>query len=264
MNLEDFGSESHPIRCSYIPKIFQCPLRAVMEFNHDCEDTSGPAADTGSAVHKAIEEWYRHRFSVKDAVQAMALALPQFPQADLRDAESQFVHYAADPRNAQAKIIACEKEVEFTLDCSPNDATGKRIYIRGTLDQIRDEGGVFRLWDVKTSKRQGLTILREHLLQQAAYMYGASAMLGRIVQPGGVIMTRKYGPKNDPRTSPMGVYFHYALSYDAMMLALDGLRDIVANIRSGAVWANPGDYCEWCPMGGHDACLPKFLNMVTK
>lgn len=255
MNLSEFGSVKYPIRASFIPKIFQCPLRAVLMFMKECEDSSGPAADTGSAVHEAIEQWYRNKFAVRDAVEAMRLSLPKFPLADMHDAEQQFLCYAADPRNARAKIIASEEEIRFTI--------GDDIHIWGHLDQVRDNDGKFQLYDVKTSKRHGLTIMREHALQQAAYCVGMTAKLGRTVHPGAIIMTRQYMRKGcDPRTSPVGVYFEYAYSYDCCKIMLDGLIDIVQLIRSGSMWANPGDYCEYCPAGGPDYCLPKFLKMV--
>src|SRR5688572_30748388 len=111
-NLSEFASQSNPIRCSAIPKLFQCPFRAVMEFMAICdEDTSGPAADTGSALHHAIALWHKQGTEVKEAIRQMREALPTFPLADLDDAERQFLHYCLDPRNRTAKIVACEEPI---------------------------------------------------------------------------------------------------------------------------------------------------------
>jgi hypothetical protein len=263
--LSDFANAANPVRVSSLPNLIKCPFRAVMMYLDDPEDTSGQAADTGSAVHKAAQLWHAHGMTVEGAIKGMADSLPDYPQADLSDAESQFLAYALDPRNTRAKIVACEKEVVFSLPPSEKDPTQTPVFVRGHLDQIReDEDGVLKLYDIKTSKRPGITIRNEHAYQIAAYCIGATELLKRPVHPGAVIMTRGYLKRGvDPREQPSGVFFNYPWNLDRCKVLVSGVADVVAMIRSGTVWASPGDYCNWCPMKAPDFCIERLYELAV-
>jgi hypothetical protein len=233
-------------------------------YNMADDDSSGPAADTGSAVHKACEAWHGQGLTVKDAIKSMKDNLPLYPQADLADAETNFLAYALDPRNQKAKIIAVEKEIRFTLDPADHDPTGHKIHVKGTLDQIREENGVLKLYDVKTSKFPGMAVWAQHAYQIAGYCVGATQSFGRDVHPGGIILTRGYLRKGiDPRSSPPDVFFKYPYDLARARVLLSGVADMVALVRSGYVFANPGQYCSWCPMRGHDYCVDKLYELTV-
>lgn len=228
------------------------------------EDTSGPAADTGSAMHAAVAEWHKtNRKSVRDAINAMRSRLIEFPAADLPDAELQFQCYADDPRNHITPIII-EHKLTFKLDPATEDPTGQPITVIGTVDQVREEDGVLKIWDLKSSKKMGFDILVTSLLQVTAYALGATQLLGKCVHPGGIIRTRGYITGGTARqASPMGVFYHAFWSfYDAPAL-LASVQHAVAAVRMGRITLMPGEYCRWCPSLSPEKCLPSLQETMT-
>lgn len=230
------------------------------------EDSSGPAADTGTAVHAAVEYWHTHREVAEPIVASMkevaAKCRDLFPLADLDDAERQFRAYCADPRNQTAIIVKTEQKVSFTIPAHETDETKQEIVITGTLDQIRKEGGVYSVHDIKTSKRPGWDLLNDHAMQIAAYSIGATQLMGCDVQPGSLIRTRGYLVRGvDPAKKPPGVFFYFPWTLRDAPLILDAIRITVANIRNGYVVVGPGQECNWCPAGGLQSCLPKLIQL---
>ena len=132
----------------------------------------------------------------------------------------------------------------------------------GTLDQVRIVDGVARLWDIKTSKKDPLFLLRKHGMQLAAYCVGATIKLGRPVQPGGVLCPRRY-KSSGPSTSP--VFYHAAWTLDDAEQILLPVRLKVSEIRRGIVYHMPNDGCDWCVGRSPDLCLPKLksLNLIS-
>lgn len=255
--MSDFGSEEYPLRCSALPTLPRCTWRATMLHLGLISDDSGKAADTGSAVHRAVEVWHKEK-DVAGALAAVRAHLSDFPQADLDEVRLHFTPYANDPRNAECDLVHNELPVKFRLPPHESDPTGSPIFVRGTLDQIRRERGQLFLWDVKTSQKDGWTLAHEHALQLAAYCRGASETLGVTVYPGGIIRTRGYRTRGAPpaETRPPGVFFGAPFATHQIDALLESVRLAVAQIRGGSVQLGPGEWCSYCPAMGLDSCLP--------
>lgn len=253
-DLSLFASEAFPLRCSALALLVKCPWRAVQMFLDMANDTSGIAADTGSAVHKAIAHWHTNERGYKGAIKAMTDSLREYPLADLHDAELHFRLYAEDPRNQEAEIVAVEKKVTFKIPSA--DLTQKEIYIVGTLDQIRRENGRLVLWDVKTGAKEGFTMIHEHSIQLAAYCIGATEVLGESVHPGGLIRTRGYRKRGVSSVSPDGVFWSVPWNLSDASILLEPVQEVVSRIRKGVLTLGPGDHCTYCPALGIDNCLP--------
>lgn len=257
MDMQNFASESYPLRCSALPLLVTCPLRASLMFSRMLTDESGKAADTGSAVHKAIEVWHTNGQDARDALKSMEAAIADYPLADLHDAALHFRPYIADPRNIEAEIVVVEKKITFALSPAETDETGKMIYVTGTLDQIRREHGRCYLYDVKTGQKyDGWTMMHTHALQIAAYCVGATQCLGYDVLPGAIIATRGYRKRGVQEVDPPGVFYQFAWGLPECHRLLDSVRHTVADIRSGRISIGPGEHCSFCPARGLDTCLP--------
>lgn len=222
------------------------------------QDTGGKAADTGSAVHKAIATWHGNGFNVTEALAAMREGVQQYPLADLGDAELHFRPYCRDPRNAVPLAIGTTAERKVTLSLPPheNDPTRQPIVVQGTLDQLRQDGAV---WDVKTGKSHGgWDMLHDYALQLAAYAVASGT------RPGGIIRTYGYRVRGaaDAESQPDGVFFESPWSLEECVMMLDAVRIVVAHIRAGEVWAGPGTHCGWCPARGLENCLPRMRELT--
>lgn len=257
-DLISFGTAEYPLRCSALPLLIRCPLRAVLLHMRYATDSSGKAADTGSAAHKAVAVWHTNGRKYAAAVKAMKEALADYPLADLHEAELHFRPYTEDPRNQTAEVVAVEQKVSFTLDPAENDPTGELIHCTGTLDQLRSEGGRVFLWDVKTGMSEGWEMSHDHALQVAAYAVGAG------VEPGGVIRTRGYRKRGvKAAEAPPGVFWPALFDRAGADVLLGGVRAVVARVRAGGGWAGPGDWCGYCPAGGLELCVPKLKSLTV-
>jgi hypothetical protein len=221
-------------------------------------DAGGVATDTGSAVHAAVEWW--HATGDADALAKIRGTLgAKFPRADWDDAGRFVTPYTLDPRNAPASVERCEVPVALTLPAADNDPTGESIRIAGTLDQLRrDADGVLQVWDVKTSRTVGgWVLLHNHAIQLAAYTLAAAQTLREQVEPGGIIRAYGYRVRGaaGPETSPDGIFFHASWNSSSSLLLLDAVRTAVAVVRSGKPLPGPGEWCQWCPLGGLENCL---------
>jgi hypothetical protein len=182
--LADFAGPGHPLRASSIPLLMKCPMTAALRFLED-GDSSGVAADTGSAVHKAVHAWHTNGQDYGAALAAMREGVAAYPLADFHDAELHFAPYCADPRNQKAVIVATETRVEFEAE--------KGVHVRGTFDQVRrTPDGRLTLHDLKTGQAEGWDMRGQYLYQIAAYCVGATQALGGPVHPGSIIRTRGY------------------------------------------------------------------------
>ena len=232
----DFGTKDKPLRASSLPLLVRCPWRAMILQLGLCENTSSKAADTGSAFHAGVHEWNKSG-KVADAIKAMKSRLPEFPEADLADAELSLKPYCADPRNHPSKIIQSEIAIELELE--------HNIHIVGRLDQIREDG----IWDLKHSSRPGFELLHDYAYQLAAYARGAGTGVGGIILPGG------YRKRGAILPEASGVFWH-ALWSDAHIDALlDEVIEAVLTIRSGRYPAKPGPQCNYCPAGSYQECI---------
>lgn len=247
MEITKFATSEFPLRASRLEKFLACNWRVVMLTFGD-NDPAGEAADTGSAVHAAVDTWHKTGLDAAAAVEAMRARLSEYPKADLPTAAQLFLAYTADLRNIGAEIVQGECEVPFEIAASPQDPTGAPIVIIGHVDQVRRENGLLRVWDIKTSKKAPHEVLWGACIQAAAYCKGSEQLLGELVHPGGVIM---------PRRSPMHIPFTW--TRDDVDRILDPIRHHVALVRAGHVAHVPeADRCKWCHSGGPDVCLPRL------
>ncbi len=249
MQLKDFATELHPIRCSSLPSIVQCPWKVAAMFLSLATDESGEAADTGSLVHKGVEYFHRHDHAA--GLEELRRSRDLFPRGDVTEAERHYAAYCADPRNRNAEILAVEEKVTFQIPAAPEDPTGKPIYVSGTLDQRRLTHGAPKIWDLKTGKRSPIQMLRGYALQLSGYSVGANC------EPGGFIRSAGYLVKG-AGVEPTGVFLEFALSLEQCRRLLDAVRLQVARIRAGNVAPIPGDHCLWCPMQSPEQCLRKL------
>ncbi len=263
-DLRLFGTSAFPLHPSGMRGLIVCPWRAALMYLSTPSDEGGVAGDTGSATHAAVAALHRGESPAR-ALGIMHEGLPRYPQADIQDASAMFLNYSLDTRNRNAKFAeyegkpCIEQKIAFNLEAAQEDPTGDPIEVVGTLDQVRDIGGVLKLVDLKTSRKDPTELLYHHTLQVAAYCVGASILLQRPVQPGFLLLTRKY--KSDASTSH--VQWHYAWTLADTAQILQGVRHTVALIRSGKLFHSPNKDCTWCPAKSPDLCLPKLQETVT-
>ena len=256
-DLRLFGTEAYPIHPSGMRVMVVCPWRAAMEYLFSPEESDQQAANTGSAMHVAAAEMHRGK-EAAECVSAMMEGIRKYPRADLHDAAALFLQYSLDPRNRDARLILVEEPIAFQISPAPDDPTGAPIQVIGTLDQVREEDGIFRLYDIKTSKREPMDVLHDSTYQFAAYCIGASIKLGKPVHPGALILPRRYR-SSDPGGSP--VFWRYPWRFEHIEQILYGVRTTVARIRSGQLYHVPSDSCKWCHAKTPDNCLPKLLEI---
>jgi RecB family exonuclease len=247
-DLSEFGTEARPLRASSLPRIIRCPWAAIMEAYSE-SGASGPAADTGTAVHFAVALWHREaQQDTRVALEVMRRSHDRFPLADLDEAAVHVTDYAGDPRNKAADIVFVEQKVTVTLPAPEGD-----VIICGTLDQVRrDKHGRWTVWDLKTGKPDGWDMLHEHALQLAAYQIGVEA------PRAGIIRTQDYRRRNGP--GPVFWEAPWGLT-DARVMLQSVVRAVLA-IRRGTVHIGPGSHCRWCPAGGLAGCLPELRNAL--
>lgn len=237
--LTDFATDRYPLRCSRLPEFMACPWKAIMAFLELHYREGGSAAQTGSAAHKAIHAFHINGKEVDEAIAAMKKCRAEFPLADFTEAERLFRLYAADPRNATAKVI----KSEFLL----HGEIAEGIVLEGTCDQIREDESL-SIWDPKTSRFAGPLIRDQHTYQVCAYAVLASQRLKKAVHPGGVIMLREY-PKGK-------VFYPYDLTLDNAKLLMRAVAERVRDVRAGRIHAVPGEHCSYCI--GTKTCLEKL------
>lgn len=228
-------------------------------------DSSGKAADTGSAMHAAAFEWHRTR-EREAALDYMRDRLPDFPLADTFEAERLFRAYADDPRNQEAEIILAEARGQVAIAPAAYDPTGEPILVSGHPDQVRREDGVLRLWDIKTGQRlDGLQMVHEHAIQLAAYCLIAEDILGETVHPGGIIRIRGYFFRGKGRedVSPPRVFWHLPWGREDIDLILNPVRDAVARVRRGELYPSGGPHCSFCPARGQEVCIPALKEFLS-
>jgi len=222
------------------------------------EGPPGPAADTGTAVHVAVHAMHRGK-SAAECLDTMGTNVRRYPQADLTDAAALFLTYAKDPRNRNTKVLLAEHPIRFQISPAPEDPTQEAIQVIGTLDQVRDDGSGPKLWDVKTSKKDPMELLHLHTFQAAAYCIGASVELDCVVQPGGLILPRRYRPDG---SGP--AFQHFAWSWKDIPQIMEAVRHAVARVRAGHLYHVPNESCVWCAAKSPDLCLPKLQRTLEE
>lgn len=241
MKLSDFASDKHPLHCSRIPEFMTCPWKTLMSFLQINTRDGGSAAQTGTALHKAVSEWHNTK-EVKEALQAMKALGDVLPLADFADAERLFQKYIADPRNQEAQVVHSEILLQGSID--------RGIVLEGTADQIREEEGTWKVIDLKTSRLAGAFVRNFHTYQLAAYAYLASKRFKRPVLPGSIIMVRAYEKQGQE------AYFPYDLTTEDVNALMEMVATRVRDVRVGDLVATPGDTCNYCI--GVTSCLSKL------
>lgn len=261
MDLTRYGSRDAPLRASSLPALVGCPLRQVLLAEGLLSDESGEAAQTGSLFHSFASAWHGNGHDAENAVaSATARDGAKFPLANGDRARKWFDAYAADPRNRDAVLSGNELRVEVAIPAADHDPTGTPVWIVGTLDQIREERGGHRVYDLKTGRSTGLAMLDLYAYQLAAYTVAAAAYLGvETMLPPAVIRVQGYDVKGvDPSLAPPGVFYPYVvLTWERCHMLLAEIANVVADVRSGRIDVRPGFSCATtCPARGLQNCLP--------
>jgi|HubBroStandDraft_2_1064218.scaffolds.fasta_scaffold81007_2 RecB family exonuclease len=253
-DLTEYATEEYPLHPSGMQALLVCSWRMASLHMLPVADEGGVAGDTGSAVHKAAAAFHGGK-GVADALAVMQACTSEYAKADLQDAAGLFLRYASDARNIGATVVLVEAPIAFSIAPAPEDRTQKAVSVIGTVDQVRQHpDGRLRVWDIKTSKKDPAEVLNGTVYQMAAYCVGASAKLGKRVDPGGVIMPRRYTA--DASNSP--VFWAYPWTYDDLETIMEAVRHAVAAVRNGHLAHMPNDGCRWCHHRSPDLCLPKL------
>lgn len=258
-DLKNFGTRDFPLRASSLPKLLQCPGRVVLEWL-GVYDSSGSseAADTGSAVHHAINSWHKG-MGVTESLDAMRLAAPlNFPLADVKEACRHFNAYTTDPRNSAKAVASSELKVDFAY---------KSMHFRGTLDQVRiDPYDNHCIWDVKTGQQQGYEMTVDYAAQLAGYTiaYADQAPKSARVLVGGIIRTRGYFSRGVAKgeISPSSVFYPVNMTLEDCYVLLDQVVDVVRQVRKGNIRLSPGQPCTRCPAVNPETCIPAFRRLA--
>lgn len=256
-NLEDFATEAWPLHPSGAGALLLCNWRIVSTFLTEPTDEGGAAGDTGSALHAAVAAFHKG-IGVAASLQVMQTGKDKYPQADLSDAAGMFLSYTADSRNVNAKVILTEEPIKFSIAPAPEDHTKKDIQIEGTTDQVREEPDGLHVLDIKSSKKEAISLLNLHTFQQALYAVGVGIKLGRPVVRAKLVLTRKYAGK-EPSNAP--VFWSYPWQWKDLPDIVEGIRHMVAAVRAGRIFHFPHEACNWCHHRSPDLCLPKLQEL---
>lgn len=238
----------------------------------DQQGSGGPAAQTGSAVGRLIQ-LFHEGWVPAEAWNIVEREGAQWPDANMEDVLTMGSAYFLDPRNGPASEYgtvepgSCEKEVTLRVEADEIERTlglpGEPFEIVGHLDQLRrGRDGVLRVWDLKSGKPSGDEMLQEYHLQLAVYALAATATLGELVLPGGIIRLRAYqtkGPAADRPHAP-GVFWETRWTTEDCEAALDNVRHEIAMLRSGRVVTRAGLHCRYCPLNPHHDCRHRLPN----
>jgi len=229
-NLSDFGTEAWPLRPSSLGKLLECPMSVALDLISD----SNGGAQTGSVLHAGVEQFHR-TLNEEEGLRALIEAAKSFPLAAVAKAQGWYEKYVADAKNREAQVTHLEHPVSVWYN---------GVYIAGTLDQLRFEDGVYRVWDVKSGtylKPEGMR--KAYAAQQAAYVLAARATLGLDVRPGGIIRVHGY----DMKRGEVFVEMNEKTVADCEAL-LAPVVPIVRAVRAGARDFRPSDdACRFCP-----------------
>lgn len=266
------GSVEYPLRISSLTALRACEHGAVLRWRQDLgidvmDRTGSKAADTGTAVGRAVELWHRRRDrdlagimqQVEEEAAGVPPSRPPFLEADLEETARTLLRYTRDPRNVAADVPewSLEAEVRLTLPPHPLDPTGEAVHLVGHLDQIRIERGIAWVWDLKHSRHSGPALVSGYSWQQAIYALAAEATFRRTVGWGGIIRTTGYLVRGAGKSVGDGEYnvmFPAGLQPEQLAVIADSVRFAVALARRGDAPLRPGDHCGWCPAGGVDSC----------
>lgn len=231
----------NPLRASKVSQFISCPMSVILSE----EQEGGQAAQTGSLIHAAIAEYHtaggEQGERVERAKKALERARQSFPKADEGEAWDIVKRYVADKANQEAKTPWVEQRVTLVLDGD--------IHIRGTLDQIRDDGRL-TVWDIKTgSYHTSDESLLLYTTQLAVYTLAARQTLDPSIEPGGIIYTPAY------KKSRSRVFLTSTLTVGQCEDIVSFLIPIVRAIRAGSRIYRPSlESCKFCRVGPWPKC----------
>lgn len=219
--MRDLATRVSPLRMSRLPALLACPWSAVVEMTHIRPPSA--AADTGSAAHAMIEEWYRSGFDLAAAVNAAWARIEEFPAADREDAERLFRRWATPANQHPVRYLG--EEVRLTLPAGEGE---EDVVLVGHADLV-DHRGV--LIDFKTG-RPALTDMVSHYRPQlAAYQVALTAERSEIVR------LRGHAAESAP------VFGSYAEAKSYLEITVVPL---IRALRRGERITVPGNHCFWC------------------
>lgn len=259
----ELATKTAPMRASAATGLLQCAMGKIMDQMHP--SSGGEAAQNGSAIGRMIEVWHKMldsrvgSRSPEEVIEAAIIQVrgereKQFPLADMEEMEKVARLYAADSRNrggfGRVLSESMEAKVEIVIE---SDFT-EPVYITGHLDQLRDHGDAVRLWDTKYSKKHyGVTLTLHYAFQQSLYTIGASDLIGKPVQPGGIIALQAYTQK--AANAMDKVFVHNQMTLDNCYILAGEVVKQVARIRRGDIDVRPGEHCKWCPAISPSNCI---------
>lgn len=235
----------------------------------DDREGSSPAADTGTAVGRAIELYHSSKASVEEILEKVEQEAPDaerpFDQARWDEVRKRFPAYAQDPRNPRDAVPSWSLELPVSLVL--DDLNGEPIYFSGHLDQVRWKGDVLEVWDVKDGKPGGVEMVRSYSWQQSFY---ALALVNWLADDenlkkldrepirvawGGIIRTRGYFSRKKYPPGEERVFFRSGFNNDDLSTVADMVRRMVTRLRDLQVDLRPGDSCNWCPGEDITSCV---------
>lgn len=260
-----YGTRACPIRMSSLPMLSRCPGFVMLRDRrfYEGEDRDSKAANTGTAVGRAVELYHRG-LEMREALDQVKKEKEQGARglalADLARVDTMADRYARDPRNPYPVVIESSLELEVKLELPPweHDPTREPIYLVGHVDQIRrcpKTGGAF-LWDVKAGRVDGLDMVYEYAWQQAAYCLASTETLGEQVLMGGIIRMQDYLKLN-----PGPAFYFSPWTPEQLRVMMETVRQHVAWLRAGVFHLHPGKHCSWCPAGGPHLCAENVCNV---
>jgi hypothetical protein len=267
------ATKEFPLRCSKLDEVVKCAMRIRMLAPYE-DDEGGAAAQNGSLIHVGAAAFHKEASSLhhkkKAAWDAIAAHAAKFPLHEEAEVRLGITPYMDDPRNIEAEFElingdpAIEVAVQFQLPPHPLDTTEQPIYVTGTMDQLRREKGMKRVWDIKSGKKTGWEMLHLHAIQISAYTHGARTFLNiGDCEPGGFIRTMGYRTRAAAGvSSPDGVFFNCPYDYNFGMILLENVRLNVALYRMGYIEFGPGPHCTYCEHGGLGGCSHTYTNLV--
>lgn len=275
------------MRASGLNMLMKCQGFSVFDLEED--RPVGKAAHTGTAVGRAIELYHRGSENNEAMNQVRREALTgidghdPFNLADWSEVTKMFNSYTEDARNPRSAVVvdSLEEKVTLRLDPHPNDPTGLPIIINGHTDQVRRSGSNYYVWDIKSGKADGKSMIGAYMYQQCAYtMAYKQKYPDRNVSWGGIIRTRGYmsnrrvpNPNYDPDKSAKSkgnsrtnlfpysadhapVHFEAPFGRDTIQAVLNQIRKTIGRMRGGDITITPGDHCRFCVKSGFHDCFP--------
>lgn len=256
MSLNLIATPERPLRASFAANL-TCGLRATL-LMLDGDSSDRAAANTGTLAHVGIEAWIRGStlLAANDAVlqRQSEFRAAREAEGDAAAATAWVAAYAADPRNGRlnewpadrqyGRVLHVEQPVALRLPPADFDESGQEVCLVGTLDQLRERpDGALWVWDVKSGRIDNGFSVWQHATQLAVYAAAASAMLGKPVFVGGLILLRGYDARLKERRR---VFVEVPLQPQDVALVLESVAEQVAHLRNGYVTPSIGRHCSSC------------------